>query len=164
MSGQADAGLLFGAKGIEMARTAGLKIVHAFEAADIRSDARLKGLVELRTLTIDYPFLEANEAIVSRLVQALAGAADWARSFPKQALSHIAEEGKVEAEDAVRAYGDLIPESTALGAEDARLADIKGLLDWLKPRQAVPETLDLGDWSRTDLLIAKEVKGLNAVA
>ncbi|WP_298332598.1 ABC transporter substrate-binding protein [Asticcacaulis sp.] len=168
MGRQADAGLLFGAKGIELARTAGLKVVHAFEAADIRSDARLKGLAELRTLTIDYPFLEANEAIVSRLVQALAGASDWARSFPKQALSHIAEEGKVEADDAVRAYGDLIPESTALGAEDARLADIRGLLDWLKQRQAVPEALDLGDWSRTDLLTTKELphpsKRLNAVA
>lgn len=168
LGGQADAGLLFGAKGIELARTAGLKIVHAFEAADIPRDSRLKGLVELRTLTIDYPFLEANEAVVSRLVKALAGAADWARSFPKQALSHIAEEGKVELDDAVHAYGDFIPESTALGAEDARLADIKDLLDWLKQRQAVPERLDLSDWNRTDVLISKEApqtsKRLNAVA
>lgn len=168
LSGQADAGLLFGAKGLELARTAGLKIVHAFEAADIRDNPRLAGLVELRTLTIDYPFLEANEEIVARLVQSLAGAADWARSFPKQALSHLAEEGKVEPEDAVRAYGELIPEGTAVGAEDWRLADLRRLLDWLKNRQAVAGSVDLTAWSRTDVLNAKGLKSLpkslNAVA
>jgi len=151
LSGHADVGLLFGAKGLELARQAGLKVVKSFEAEDIRDDPRLKGLVELRTLSIDYPFLEANEAVAGKLVTALGEASTWAARFPKQALSHIALEGKVEAEDALSAYGELVPAGVALGSEDWRLADLQDLLDWLKIRQAVEPSLELADWSRTDL-------------
>ncbi|MFT3998564.1 MAG: ABC transporter substrate-binding protein [Asticcacaulis sp.] len=167
LSGQADAGLLFGAKGLELARHAGLKVVHAFAPETICSDPRLNGLIELRSLSIDYPFLEANEGVVTRLLEALDEAADWAREFPKQALSHIAEEGKVEPQSAIDAYGALIPDGVALGAEDWRLADLDGLLGWLKGRRAVADDLDIGAWARTDLLKRSAAGGkrrLNAVA
>ncbi|WP_200862192.1 ABC transporter substrate-binding protein [Asticcacaulis sp. YBE204] len=172
LSGQADAGLLFGAKGLELARAAGVKVIHAFTPDAIRRDPALSGLVELRTLTVDYPFLEANEGVVARLVKQLTSATDWAVQFPKEALNHIALEGKVEVPDAAEAYGDLIPEGAALGEEDWRIDDLQALLDWLKARHAVEATVELRPWQRTDVLnkapeaadIKEKYKRLNAVA
>ncbi|MDC7684585.1 ABC transporter substrate-binding protein [Asticcacaulis sp. BYS171W] len=172
LSGQADAGLLFGAKGLELARAAGLKVIHSFTPEVIRNDPALSGLVELRTLTVDYPFLEANEAVVARLLRQLTSAADWAAQFPKEALNHIALEGKVEVADAAQAYGPLINAGAALGAEDWRLRDLQVLLDWLKLRHAVDDSLNLTPWQRTDVLnifaqptdIKEKYKRLNVVA
>jgi len=146
LGGQAGAGLLFGAKGLELARAANLKIVHMFTPEDIRDDPRLEGLIELRSLTVDYPFFEANKAVVARLVDSLSEVSGWAQRFPKEALSHVAHEGMVEVSDAEKAYGRLLAEGAALGLEDWRWRHLEALCDWLKARQAIGGAMSLNTW------------------
>ncbi|MFT4089158.1 MAG: ABC transporter substrate-binding protein [Asticcacaulis sp.] len=152
LSGQAEAGLLFGAKGLELARAANLKIVHTFTPEDIRDDPRLEGLIELRTLTVDYPFLEANPEVVARLLGLLSEASGWAQTFPKEALNHVAHEGKVEAPDAEAGYGGLLAQGASLGLEDYRLRHLEALNVWLKARHAIAEAVPLENWVRKDIL------------
>jgi len=152
LGGHTDAALLFGAKGLELARAAGLNEVRRFAAEDIRDDPRLSGLVELRALTVDAPFLEADPDIVARIVGTLLQAGDWARAFPREALRHIAAEGKVEAADAAAAYGSLIADGLGLGLEPARLSHIDDLHDWLKQKHLVPGVQSLDAWARPDVL------------
>lgn len=167
LGGEAEAGLLFGAKGLEQARAANLRIVHAFRPEEIRADARLEGLIELRSLTVDYPFLEANEEVVVRLLRLLKEASGWARTFPAEALRHVAHEGKVEVPDAEAAYGSLLAEGASLGLEPYRLGHLEGLSRWLKGRGAVAGTLRTEDWLRADILVradARPAASLSVVA
>ncbi len=152
LSGHTDAALLFGAKGLELARAAGLQEVRRFEAEEIRTDPRLDGLVELRALTVDQPFLEAEPEIVARITGTLLQAGDWARAFPKEALRHIAAEGKVETGDAEAAYGSLIVEGLGLGLEAERLSQIDGLHNWLKQKHLIHDVHSLNEWAQRDVL------------
>ena len=152
LSGHTDAALLFGAKGIELARAAGLQEVRRFEAEEIRADPRLEGLVELRALTVDQPLLEADPDVVARITGTLLQAADWARAFPKEALRHIAAEGKVETADAEAAYGPLIVEGLGLGLEPERISQIDALHNWLKQKHLIPDVHSLNDWAQRDVL------------
>lgn len=152
LSGQAEAGLLFGAKGLELARAANLKVVHAFTPEDIHSNPALEGLIELRTLTVDYPFLEANQGVVARLLGLLTEASGWARRFPKEALNHVAHEGKIEVPDAEAGYGSLLAQGASLGLEDYRLEHLGRLNVWLKARHAIAEAVNIDDWVRRDIL------------
>ncbi len=156
LGGHVDAALLFGAKGLELARAAGLQTVRLFEAEEIKADARLDGLVELRALTVDAPFLEADAETVARIVATLLQARDWAQAFPKEALRHIAAEGQVEGTDAAEAYGSLIGEGLALGLEPDRLSQIDGLHNWLKQKHLIPDVHTLNDWTQQDVLRAAE--------
>ncbi len=156
LSGHTDAALLFGAKGLELARTAGLTEVRRFEAEEIRADPRLDGLVELRALTVDAPFLDADPDTVARILGALLQAADWARAFPREALRHIAAEGKVETPDAEAAYGALIPDGLALGLESHRLTQIDALRNWLKQKHLIPDVETGDEWARPDVLAQAE--------
>lgn len=156
LSGHTDAALLFGAKGLELARAAGLQEVRRFEAEEIRADPRLAGLVELRALTVDQPFLEADPDVVARITGQLLQAADWARAFPKEALRHIAAEGKVEAADAEAAYGPLIAEGLGLGLQAGRISQIDVLHNWLKQKHLIPDVHSLDDWTRKDVLAQAE--------
>ena len=156
LSGHTDAALLFGAKGLELARAAGLHEVRRFEAEDIRNDPKLEGLVELRALTVDDAFLDADPDIVARITGTLLQAGDWARTFPKEALRHIAAEGKVETPDAEAAYGSLIVDGLALGLEAERLSQIDVLHNWLKQKHLIPDVHSLDDWTRQDVLTQAE--------
>ena len=158
LSGHSDAALLFGAKGLELARAAGLHEVRRFEAEEIRTDPRLDGLVELRALTVDDPFLDADPEIVTRIVGTLLQAGDWARAFPKEALRHIAAEGKVETADAEAAYGSLITDGLALGLEPERISQIDVLHNWLKQKHLIPGVHTLNDWTRQDVLTQAEIQ------
>ncbi|MEI9904880.1 MAG: hypothetical protein WDN06_13610 [Asticcacaulis sp.] len=60
LGGHSDVAILYGAKGLELARSAHLKTVHRFEAETIRADIALRGLVELRALTVDEALLEGR--------------------------------------------------------------------------------------------------------
>lgn len=156
LSGHSDAAILYGAKGLELARAAGLQEVRRFEAEEIRADPRLDGLVELRALTVDQPLLEADPDVVARIVGTLLQAADWARAFPKEALRHIAAEGKVEAADAEAAYGPLIVDGLALGLGPERISQIDVLHNWLKQKHLIPGVHSLNDWTRADVLTRAE--------
>ncbi len=156
LGGHADVAILFGAKGLELARSAHLHEVHRFEPEYIRSTPQLAGLVELRALTVDQPFLDANEDVVTRIVSRLSEAASWAEAFPKEALRQVAVEGKVEADDAVAAYGALIVEGARLGVEDDRLAQLGDLQTWMKARRLLPEGHHIGSWLRSDILAAAQ--------
>ncbi len=156
LSGHTDAALLFGAKGLELARAAGLQEVRRFEAEEIRGDPRLDGLVELRALTVDESLLDADPEIVTRIAGTLLQAGEWARAFPKETLRHIAAEGKVETGDAEAAYGALIVEGLALGLEPERISQIGVLHNWLKQKHLIPDVHTLDDWTRQDVLAAAE--------
>ncbi len=152
LSGHTDVALLFGAKGIELARSAHLTEVHRFSAADIRRDSRLSGLVELRTLTVDHALLDAHEDVVTRITALLVEAARWAATFPKEARHQVALESHVEEGDAAEAYGDLIAEGAELGLGDDRLAALAEVQAWLKARHLVPEAHHIGPWLRPEVL------------
>ncbi|WKL58703.1 ABC transporter substrate-binding protein [Asticcacaulis sp. ZE23SCel15] len=152
LGGQTDAAILYGAKGIELARAAGLRELHRFSAADIRHDDRLSGLIELRAVTVDDPFLEAEPYVVTRLLRQLSQAHQWAEVFPKEALNQIAIEGKVSADLASEAYGDLFVEGAQIGLEAFRLKQLSNLEQWLKTRGFISSDLSVGDWLRPDII------------
>ncbi len=156
LGGHADVAILFGAKGLELARSAHLHEVHRFEPEDIRDSPQLAGLVELRALTVDQPFLDANEDVVTRIVARLIEAASWAEAFPKEALRQVSVEGKVEEADALTAYGSLIVEGARLGIEGDRLAQLGDLQSWLKTRHLLPQDHHIGSWLRADILDAAQ--------
>ena len=156
LGGHTDAALLFGAKGLELARAAGLHEVRRFEAEEIRADPRLEGLVEQRALTVDAPFLDADPETVARIVATLLQARSWTEAFPKEALRHIAAEGQVETADATAAYGALITEGVTLGLEPERISQIDGLHNWLKQKHLIPDVHSLDDWTRQDVLAQAE--------
>jgi ABC-type nitrate/sulfonate/bicarbonate transport system substrate-binding protein len=154
LGGQSDVALLFGAKGLELARSAHLKDVHRFTAEDIRNDPRLSGLVELRAVTVDHVLLEGREDIVTRILTNLLEAGDWAAAFPKEALKQAAIEGKVEPEDAAVAYGDRLPEGARIGLEADRLTALEGLRAWLKNRHLLPQPHHINAWAAPSVLQA----------
>ena len=152
LAGQTDVALLYGAKGLELARSAHLKEIHRFDAETVRADPRLNGLVELRALTVDGGLLEGRPDIVERLTGSVLEAAAWARDFPKEALRQAAAEGRVEPEDAAAAYGGLIADGAALGLEDDRLDALRALSGWLKSRHLLPDTHDIAAWLSPEVL------------
>lgn len=156
LGGHTDVALLFGAKGLELARAAGLREVRRFEAEEIKADPRLHGLVELRALTVDAPFLDADPETVARIVATLLQARGWAEAFPKEALRHIAAEGQVEPADAAAAYGSLIPDGLALGLEPERLSQIGVLHHGLKQKHLIPDDHSIDDWTRHEVLAQAE--------
>ncbi len=146
LGGQSDVSILFGAKGLELARSANLKEVHRFTAEDIRNEPRLAGLVELRAVTVDRVLLEGRADIVTRILSNLMQAGEWAQAFPKEALKQAAIEGKVEIADAETAYGGRLPESARLDLEPERLSALEALQDWLKKRHLLPEGHQIDQW------------------
>ena len=146
LGGQNDVALLYGAKGLELARSAHLKEIHRFTAEEIRDSPRLAGLVELRAVTVDHVLLEGRADIVTRILGNLIEAADWAETFPKEAIKQAAIEGKVETDDAATAYGDLLADGAKLGLEPERLAALENLQDWLKHRHLLPENHEIATW------------------
>lgn len=163
LSGHTDAALLFGAKGIELARSAHLTEVHRFAAEDIRKDPKLAGLVELRTLTVDHALLDAHKDVVTRIAAILVEASRWAATFPKEARHQVALEGLVEEGDAAEAYGGLIAEGASLELDGGRLAALEELQAWLKVRHLLPEPHQVGPWVRPEVLKEAEDR-LRAVA
>lgn len=154
LGGHSDVALLFGAKGLEVARSANLREVHRFTADEIRKDVRLSGLVELRAVTVDHVLLEGREDIVTRILANLIEAGQWARRFPREALNQAAIEGKVEPEDAETAYGDWLAEGAGLGFEPKRLAALASLSEWLKNHHLLPEPHQIDSWARPGALLA----------
>ncbi|MDV6332189.1 ABC transporter substrate-binding protein [Asticcacaulis sp. 201] len=146
LSGHTDVAILFGAKGLELVRSAHLKTVHRFTPEEIKADARLSGLVELRAVTVDSVLLEGRADIVTRILDNLVEAARWAERFPNEAIRQAAIEGKVELEDAVTAYGSLLTEGAQIGIDSSRLSTLAGLADWLKHRHLLPSAHRLDDW------------------
>jgi ABC-type nitrate/sulfonate/bicarbonate transport system substrate-binding protein len=163
LGGQSDVAILFGAKGLELARSAHLQEIHRFTAQDIRHNPRLAGLVELRAVTVDHVLLEGRGDIVTRLLGNLIEAANWASAFPKEALKQAAIEGKVELDDAATAYGDLLAEDAALGWESERLAALEALQNWLKHRHLLPEAHQIAAWADPSVLQAAQ-QNLSIVA
>lgn len=163
MSGHTDAALLFGAKGLELARAAHLTEVHRFTAEEIRKDPNLSGLVELRTLSVDHALLDAHEEVITRITALLLETARWAAAFPKEALHQAALECQVEESDAALSYGGLIADGAGLGLGDDRLAALAEVQAWLKARHLLPETHHLGPWLRPEVLRDAEHR-LRAVA
>ena len=158
LSGQTDVAILFGAKGIELARSAHLKVVKRFSAEDIRTDARLGGLVELRALTVDATLLEFSRDIVTRVTGNLVQAGDWAHDFPREALKQAALEGKVEIADAETAYGALLADGAGLGLEPERLGALDSLQTWLKGHHLLPGAHRIADWLEPDVLTAAQAR------
>jgi ABC-type nitrate/sulfonate/bicarbonate transport system substrate-binding protein len=154
LGGHSDVALLYGAKGLELARSAHLKEVHRFTAEDIYANPRLAGLVELRAVTVDNVLLEGRADIVTRILGNLIEAANWAESFPKEAIKQAAIEGKVETDDAATAYGDLLGASAKLGLEPERLTALEALQDWLKNRHLLPTDHEIGPWTDPTVLQA----------
>lgn len=154
LGGQTDAAILYGAKGLELARAAGLRELHRFSARDIHSDPRLSGLIELRAVTVDEPFLDAKPDVVARLLRRLSEAHHWAHTFPREALNQIAIEGKVSAELAHEAYGDLFVEGAQIGLETFRLKQLTQLEQWLKARGFISDSLPVDHWLRPDVIDA----------
>lgn len=152
LAGQTDVALLYGAKGIELARNAHLKIVHRFSATEIRDHPRLSGLVEQRAVTVDGTLLDARDDLVARVLANLLDAANWARDFPKEALRQVALEGKVEPSDAETAYDGLIADGARLDLDAAKIANLDSLASWLKGRHLLPETYDAGVFLRPEVL------------
>ncbi len=163
LGGHTDAALLFGAKGLELARAAHLTEAHRFTAEDLRRDPALSGLIELRTLTVDHALLDAHEEVVTRIVAILLEAGHWAAAFPREALHQVALEGQVEEGDAAEAYGGLIADGAVLRLGDDRLAALAEVQAWLKARHLVPEAHHIGPWLRPEVLRDAEVR-LRAVA
>ena len=112
----------------------------------------LSGLIELRAVTADELFIEANPDVVARILKNLLQAASWAESFPKEALRHVAVEGRVEEADAVAAYGAHIADGARLGLEIDRLQRLAELQACLKVRHLVPDDHDIDTWLRSDIL------------
>ena len=158
LSGQTDVALLYGAKGVELARSAHLSIVKRFTAEDIKSDPRLSGLVELRALTVDATLLDFSPDIVTRLTGNLVEAAQWARDFPKEALKQAALEGKVEIGDAEAAYGSLLVDGARLGLEPDYLDSLESLQAWLKTRHLLPADHDIAGWLEPGILAAARAR------
>ena len=158
LSGQTDVALLYGAKGLELARSAHLSIVKRFTAEDIKGDPRLAGLVELRALTVDATLLEFSPDIVTRLTGNLLEAAHWARDFPKEAVKQAALEGKVEIADAEAAYGSLLVEGAHLGLEPERLEVLESLQAWLKARHLLPADHAIAGWLEPGILTAARAR------
>jgi ABC-type nitrate/sulfonate/bicarbonate transport system substrate-binding protein len=154
LGGQTDVAILFGAKGLELARSAHLKEVHRFTADEIRNDPRLAGLVELRAVTVDHVLLEGRKDIVTRILTNLIEAGRWAQTFPKEALKQAAIEGKVESADAETAYGAWLAEGARIGFEPERVAALESLQDWLKSRHLLPESHQIGQWAEPGVLQA----------
>lgn len=152
LGGHTDVAILFGAKGLELARSAHLHEVHRFTADEIRNQPKLAGLVELRAVTADEPFIEANPDVVARILNNLLQAAPWAESFPREALRYVAIEGKVEESDAAAAYGANLADGARLGLEADRLQKLADLHAWLKTRHLVPGDHDIDSWQRPDIL------------
>lgn len=152
LGGQTDAVILYGAKGIELARAAGLRELHRFSATDIRNEDTLSGLVELRAVTVDEPFLEGEPNVVARLLRQLLQAHEWAQAFPKEALNQIAIEGKVSADLAHEAYADLFVAGAQIGLEPFRLSQLSDLERWLKARGFIAGDLPFHDWLRPDII------------
>ncbi|MBW8882533.1 MAG: ABC transporter substrate-binding protein, partial [Asticcacaulis sp.] len=152
LGGQTDVALLYGAKGLELARNAHLKTVQLFTAQDIRANPRLSGLTELRAVTVDSTLLDARDDLVVRILANLLDAADWARAFPKEALKQVALEGRVEVADAETAYGGLIGEGARLSLDADGVAALEGLQTWLKGRHLVPQDHGLDAWLRPEIL------------
>ncbi len=163
LSGHTDVAILFGAKGLELARSAHLHVVRRFEAREIQASPQLAGLVELRALTVDHPLLDGSPDVVTRITGNLLKAASWAESFPREALRQVAVEGKVEDADAVDAYDGLIADGARLSLDADRRGDIAGLANWLKTRHLVPDDIALDGWERPEVLEAAR-HGLKAVA
>jgi ABC-type nitrate/sulfonate/bicarbonate transport system substrate-binding protein len=163
LCGHTDVAVLFGAKGLELARSAHLHVVRRFEAREIQASPQLSGLVELRALTVDHPLLDGSPDVVARITGNLLKAASWAESFPKEALRQVAVEGKVEEADAAEAYGGLIAEGARLDLDTERRNHIAALSQWLKTRHLVPDDIDLDGWERPEVLEAAR-HGLKAVA
>jgi ABC-type nitrate/sulfonate/bicarbonate transport system substrate-binding protein len=152
LGGHTDVAILFGAKGLELARSAHLHEVHRFTADEIRKQPKLAGLVELRAVTADEPFIEASPDVVARILNNLLQAAPWADSFPKEALRQVAIEGRVEEGDAIAAYGAHLADGARLGLEADRLKKLADLQAWLKTRHLVPDNHDVDTWLRPDIL------------
>ena len=163
LGGHTDVAILFGAKGLELARAAHLQELHSFEAEEIRQQPSLAGLIELRALTVDQPLLEGDPQIVERITARLIAAADWARRFPREALRQIAIEGRVEEADAAAAYGSLIAEGAQLGLEAEKLTAIEGLQTWMKSRHLVPDDQNVSAWLSPDV-VAQAQKRLKVLA
>jgi len=163
LSGHTDVAILFGAKGLELARSAHLHVVRRFEAREIQASPQLAGLVELRALTVDHPLLDGSPEVVARITGNLLKAASWAESFPKEALRQVAVEGKVEEADAAEAYDGLIYEGARLSLDSERRGEVAALARWLKTRHLVPDDIDLDAWERPEVLEAAR-HGLKAVA
>ncbi len=157
LGGHTDVAILFGAKGLELARSAHLKEIHRFTPDETRNDARLGGLVELRALTVDHPFLEADSDIVTRIVSSLIEAANWAQAFPKEALKQVALEGRVELEDAGAAYGAHVSDGAQLGLEPGQIEALRHLQTWMQGRHLLREPHNLEAWVRPDILAAARV-------
>jgi ABC-type nitrate/sulfonate/bicarbonate transport system substrate-binding protein len=163
LGGQSDVAILFGAKGLELARSANLKEIHRFTAEDIHNDPRLSGLVELRAVTVDRVLLEGRADIVTRILTNLIEAGQWAQAFPKEALKQAAIEGKVETSDAERAYGDRLIEGAVIGLEAEQLVTLESLSGWLKHRHLLPEAHRIDQWAEQDVFQAAK-ENLRAVA
>lgn len=163
LGGQSDVAILYGAKGLELARSAHLKEVHRFTAEDIYANPRLAGLVELRAVTVDHVLLEGRADIVTRLLGNLIEVADWAATFPKEAIKQAAIEGKVENDDAATAYGEFLADGAKLGLEPERLVALEGLQGWLKHRHLLPADHEIGTWTDpTVLQAAKQTLSVEA--
>ncbi len=163
LGGHTDVAVLFGAKGLELARSAHLHVVRRFAAREIQTSPQLSGLVELRALTVDHPLLDGSPEVVARITGNLLKAASWADAFPNEALRQVAVEGQVEAGDAAEAYDGLIGDGARLGLDTGYRAEIAALSHWLKVRHLVPDDIDLDAWERPEVLEAAR-HGLKTVA
>ena len=150
LSQNSDAALLFGAKGVELARTAGLRIVHRFDARRIHDDPRLEGLIEQRALSVDADLLAAHPRIVARIEARLKAAADFAQRFPREALRQAAYECRGEVSDVVATHGGLLAQSARLDLDETSWARLDGLKQWLAARGQIPDPLDLSLWVGDD--------------
>ncbi len=146
LSGQTDVAILFGAKGLELARASHLHEVHRFTAEDIHREPRLAGLVEQRALTVDSLLLDNRPDLIRRIVATLNDVAPWAEAFPRLALKQAALEGCVEDEDAATAYGSLLTEGVRLDLDTPRIEALAELQAWLKMRHLLPETHNIATW------------------
>lgn len=154
VSQHTEAALLFGARGLEQARGAGLRTLHAFSARDIHNDPRLEGLIEQRALTVDADLLAAHPDKVERIVERLKEAEAFARHNPREALRQAAYESKSELADTESAHGDLLTDSVHLDLSPAAFSRLERLKTWLAVRGKLPETLDLDAWTRNDALVS----------
>lgn len=153
-----EAALFFGAKGAELARSAGLRIVHRFSAREIFEEPSLEGLIEQRALTVDANLLAAHPEAVARIEARLNEAAEFAERFPREALRHAAYECQSEVDDVQATHGELLAQSARLNLDAASLKRLKGLQQWLAARDKLAEDLDLSQWSdRTGGLYAHDI-------
>ena len=152
LGGETEAAIVYGAKGLELIQSTHLRLVHQFSAQDIYEDPRLSGLIEQRALSVDSQLIEHQADALQRVLRHVFRAADWARHFPREALSQIAYEGKVGIEAARLAYGDLVAEGAALGLEPARIEKLERLRHWLGQGGYLSPDLNLHDWIKAKIL------------